>query len=72
MSSRTRAAFHAHLDDCQQCANHPFALCSEGARLLELAGQPLACLKCGQPWTETTTGAEPCAAGGQCEIEGLR
>lgn len=38
MSSRTRDAFHAHLDECQQCANHPFALCAEGAKLLELAG----------------------------------
>lgn len=37
MSSRTRADFHAHLDVCEQCANHPFELCGEGARLLELA-----------------------------------
>lgn len=37
MSSRVRADFHAHLDECQQCANHPFELCSEGARLLGLA-----------------------------------
>lgn len=38
MSSRVRADFHRHLDRCQQCANHPFELCSEGARLLALAG----------------------------------
>lgn len=38
MSSRTRADFHAHLDACAQCANHPFELCPEGAKLLELAG----------------------------------
>jgi hypothetical protein len=37
MSSRTRADFHAHLDVCQQCANHPFELCKAGAELLELA-----------------------------------
>jgi hypothetical protein len=36
MSSRVRADFHRHLDRCQQCANHPFELCSEGARLLAL------------------------------------
>ncbi len=37
MSSRRRDAFHKHLDDCRQCANHPFELCSVGAELLELA-----------------------------------
>lgn len=37
MSSRVRTDFHDHLDKCQQCANHPFELCSEGARLLGLA-----------------------------------
>lgn len=26
--------FHAHLDICSQCRNHPFDLCSIGARLL--------------------------------------
>lgn len=31
------AAFHAHLDACSQCRNHPFALCAEGARRLEKA-----------------------------------
>lgn len=29
------------------------------------------CLKCGEPW-KGDTGKAPCAAGGQCEIEGLR
>lgn len=42
MSSRVRADFHAHLDGCEQCANHPFELCSEGARLLELAAAEVA------------------------------
>lgn len=36
--SRTREAFHKHLDGCPQCANHPFELCPDGAKLLELAG----------------------------------
>lgn len=31
--------FHAHLDVCQQCANHPHDLCPVGASLL-LAGVP--------------------------------
>jgi hypothetical protein len=35
--TRTRADFHAHLDGCEQCANHPFELCKVGAELLELA-----------------------------------
>jgi hypothetical protein len=26
--------FHAHLDVCPQCADHPFHLCAEGHRLL--------------------------------------
>jgi len=26
--------FHAHLDECAQCRNHPFGLCPTGARLL--------------------------------------
>lgn len=29
--------FHAHLDVCSQCCNHPFALCPTGARLLREA-----------------------------------
>jgi hypothetical protein len=37
VTSRTRADFHAHLDVCEQCANHPFELCKVGAELLELA-----------------------------------
>lgn len=40
MSSRVRDDFHRHLDRCQQCSNHPFDLCTEGAKLLELAGAP--------------------------------
>lgn len=27
-------AFHEHLKECQQCADHPFGLCPVGARLL--------------------------------------
>ena len=26
--------FHAHLDKCKQCEEHPFNLCSIGCRLL--------------------------------------
>ncbi len=29
--------FHAHLDVCSQCRNHPFGLCPTGARLLKEA-----------------------------------
>lgn len=29
--------FHAHLDVCSQCENHPFALCTIGAKLLKEA-----------------------------------
>lgn len=42
MSSRVRADFHDHLDGCEQCANHPFELCDEGARLLDLAAAEVA------------------------------
>lgn len=34
------AAFHEHLDECEQCEQHPFALCSTGARLLQAAVAP--------------------------------
>ncbi len=30
-------AFHAHLDACWQCRDHPMGLCVEGARLLQEA-----------------------------------
>jgi len=33
------AAFHAHLDVCPQCEQHPFDLCSTGARLLKQAAE---------------------------------
>lgn len=26
--------YHDHLDACEQCRNHPFALCSDGERIL--------------------------------------
>lgn len=29
--------FHAHLDECAWCCEHPFDLCAEGQRLIELA-----------------------------------
>lgn len=29
--------FHDHLDVCDQCREHPFALCREGDRLLTAA-----------------------------------
>jgi hypothetical protein len=29
--------FHNHLDVCKQCAEHPFALCPEGTKLLRKA-----------------------------------
>lgn len=29
--------FHDHLDQCNQCRNHPFGLCYSGSRLLNLA-----------------------------------
>ena len=33
--------WHAHLDDCEQCRDNPFALCSIGHRLLyAAAGMP--------------------------------
>lgn len=31
--------FHSHLDACEQCREHPFALCSVGARLLAEGAQ---------------------------------
>ena len=30
--------FHAHLDSCAQCHNHPFALCDKGQQLLLTVG----------------------------------
>lgn len=35
-------AFHAHLDACQQCREHPMDLCPEGARLIHAAADALA------------------------------
>lgn len=32
-------AYHAHLDVCEQCEQHPFDQCPEGARLLLAAGE---------------------------------
>jgi hypothetical protein len=33
--------FHAHLDECAQCREHPFDLCSAGAVLLRVAAEGL-------------------------------
>lgn len=33
--------FHAHLDACEQCREHPFNLCPEGEKLLHQAGQTI-------------------------------
>ena len=30
-------AFHGHLDECQRCREHPFDLCSVGAKKLKEA-----------------------------------
>lgn len=38
MSDKGIKAFHAHLDECVQCQQHPFALCVTGATLLEAGG----------------------------------
>lgn len=35
---RFGAEFHAHLDVCRECEEHPFNLCAMGHRLLNLAG----------------------------------
>ena len=34
--------FHAHLDVCKQCRDHPFDLCPVGAPLLMAAGNAAA------------------------------
>lgn len=33
------ARFHAHLDECEQCRNHPFKLCHAGAALLRATAE---------------------------------
>ena len=38
-SMRPADAFHAHLDVCAQCADHPFQLCRVGAALLVATAQ---------------------------------
>ena len=30
-------AFHEHLDECSQCRDNPFGLCSKGVELLKAA-----------------------------------
>lgn len=37
-----RDAFHAHLDHCDWCDEHPFSLCALGGVLLATAGQAIA------------------------------
>ena len=33
-----QSKFHTHLDDCRQCRENPFGLCSTGSELLRAAG----------------------------------
>lgn len=33
--------FHDHLEACKQCADQPFELCPEGARLIQQAAEKL-------------------------------
>lgn len=35
----TLALFHRHLDECEQCRNHPHDLCGEGGWIL-INGEP--------------------------------
>ncbi len=49
-----RNAFHAHLDACAQCENHPFALCEVGALLLRTA-----VVTQRSPWDVHATKKEP-------------
>lgn len=37
MSREQIDRFHAHLDDCSQCRNNPFALCPIGVTLIHEA-----------------------------------
>lgn len=41
MSAVFSDAFHRHLDGCQQCREHPFALCREGEILIRAAALEL-------------------------------
>lgn len=47
-------AFHAHLDRCRPCAERPFDMCEEGARLLEAAAYGAA--RSGPPMLATPDG----------------
>ena len=38
-------AFHAHLEVCEQCREHPFGMCAVGNRLLREAGDVIAGVK---------------------------
>lgn len=44
MEAKHAAPFHAHLDACAQCREHPFDLCREGAAILTgtFAPEPVA------------------------------
>lgn len=37
MSAPRANVYHAHLDVCEQCREHPWKLCADGARLLSEA-----------------------------------
>ena len=34
--------FHAHLDACEQCREHPFDLCATGSELIQVAAREAA------------------------------
>lgn len=50
--------FHKHLDACQQCADHPFALCPTGSVLLRASAteeQARVCNLCGAQLSQDGT-----------------
>lgn len=42
MIDTTADRFHAHLDVCQQCREHPFQLCAYGMVLINVAATEIA------------------------------
>lgn len=36
--SEISRAFHVHLDECGQCRNNPFNLCSKGREIIKKVG----------------------------------
>jgi len=35
MDKPIECKFHKHLDECEQCRNRPFDLCTEGLKILQ-------------------------------------